>query len=254
MSLLPAALLAAAAVLAAPPGRTSTATGRLDGLSRRVVDPAPDDPPPGTASMRAALATVPVSRAAAALAGVAVAVLVPFPLGLLAGVVLGVWADRWLARLEPRAVRQRRERIAADLPVAADLLAACLLAGSPPVEGAEAVAAAVGGPVGEELRAVAATIRLGGDPARCWLELAREPDLAPLGRGLARAMDSGAQLAATVVRLADDQRAERRASADAAARRVGVLATGPLGLCFLPAFLLVGILPVLISAASMVLA
>jgi len=207
----------------------------------------------GGLSVRNAVAGVPVARVAAVVAGLAVALLVRFPAGVLAGVTVGVLADRWLASLEPRSVRQRREQLAAELPVAADLLAACLLAGSAPVDAAEAVAGAVRGPIGEELRAVAATIRLGGDPARCWLELAREPVLAPLGRGLARAVDSGAPLAATVVRLADDQRAERHASAEAAARRVGVLATGPLGLCFLPAFLLIGILPVLLSAASMVL-
>jgi len=38
-------------------------------------------------------------------------------------------------------------------------------------------------------------------------------------------------------------RRARQVAAQAAARRAGVLAVGPLGLCFLPAFVLVGVVP-----------
>ncbi|WP_406285110.1 type II secretion system F family protein [Embleya sp. NBC_00896] len=136
---------------------------------------------------------------------------------------------------------------------AADLFAACLLAGSSPVEAAEAVAHAVGGPLAARLRPIVASLRLGGDPSRCWLGLADDPVLAPLGRTLARAATGGAPAAGAVARMADEQRAERRRAATSAARRVGVRATVPLGLCFLPAFLLVGVVPIVIGLTTTLL-
>ena len=70
---------------------------------------------------------------------------------------------------------------------------------------------------------------------------------------LARAMESGAPWADTVAAVADDQRRRRRWSAEAAARRAGVLAVGPLVICFLPAFVLLGVVPVVLGIAAEVL-
>ncbi|NED32958.1 hypothetical protein G3I64_10135, partial [Streptomyces sp. SID8499] len=53
-----------------------------------------------------------------------------------------------------------------------------------------------------------------------------------------------------VARLAADVRAERSRTATARARRAAVLVTGPVGLCFLPAFVAVGVLPVVIGLAG----
>jgi pilus assembly protein TadC len=68
-----------------------------------------------------------------------------------------------------------------------------------------------------------------------------------------RSADSGAALAAAFERLADDQRSGRTATADAAARRAGVLIVLPLGLCFLPAFVFAGVLPVIVAVLGGVL-
>jgi pilus assembly protein TadC len=65
---------------------------------------------------------------------------------------------------------------------------------------------------------------------------------------MARSLDTGAPAAEALTRLADDLRRERRTLADQAARSVGVRAAAPLGLCFLPAFVLVGIVPSIVSA------
>ncbi|MEU0941047.1 type II secretion system F family protein [Embleya sp. NPDC005971] len=192
-------------------------------------------------------------RAAALLGGAAVFVLFGGWVGGGAGVAAAVLLDRRLGRLEPRSGRVLRERLRADLPSAADLFAACLVAGSSPVEAAEAVAHAVGGPLASRLRPIVASLRLGGDPGRCWLTLTDDPVLAPLGRALARAATGGAPAAALVARMADEQRAEHRRAAGAAARRVGVRATVPLGLCFLPAFLLIGVVPIVIGLTTTLL-
>jgi pilus assembly protein TadC len=168
--------------------------------------------------------------------------------------VVAVTLEWWLRRLEPASARRRRRRLAEDLPTAADLLAACLQAGSAPADAAAVVASAIGGPLAEELAAVVAVLRLGGDLADSWSRLAAEPTLLPLARTWARAVDTGAPLAAAMAQLADEQREETRWRAEAAARRAAITATAPLGLCFLPAFVLIGVVPAIAAIAAGLLA
>jgi Flp pilus assembly protein TadB len=191
--------------------------------------------------------------AAGALAGFVCVSLVGGPVGWAVGALVTVGCVRILGRLEPRAVRLRRARILAELPMAIDLLAACLRGGGAWHESVEAVADAIGDPLGSELARVAARIRLGADPAEEWLGLTNEPILAPLGRAAARAATGGAPVAATLARLARDQRRTARAAASARARTAGVRAVAPLGLCFLPAFVLLGIVPAVAGIAANVL-
>lgn len=185
-----------------------------------------------------------------ALAGLVCAMLLGGPVGWAAGLLVAIGCARFLARLEPRSVRERRARIVAELPLAIDLLAACLRGGGAWHESVEAVASALGGPLGAELSHVAARIRLGADPAAEWSALARDPVLGPLGRAAARAVSGGAPVAATLARLARDQRRVARAMAATRARTAGVRAVAPLGLCFLPAFILLGIVPAVAGIAA----
>ena len=53
---------------------------------------------------------------------------------------------------------------------------------------------------------------------------------------------------------ADEARAERTAAVEIAARQVGVRSVLPLMLCFIPAFLLLGIVPTVVSAVWSALA
>ncbi|MGH3342157.1 MAG: type II secretion system F family protein [Carbonactinosporaceae bacterium] len=244
MTAFTAVLLVAIAVLALPPRARHRARARLAVTLPRVRE----SPRP------AVVPRVPASpRVAAFVGGAATALVLGGPTGVVAGAAATVLLGRWLRGLEPRSQRMRRRRLEADLPVAADLLAACLYAGSPLADAAEVTGGAVGGPLGEELQAVVTHLRLGGDPAHSWLALTRDPPLAAFGRALARAADSGAPVADAVRLLADEQRVVRRWAAEAEARRAGVRATAPLGLCFLPAFVATGVLPVILGAASDVL-
>ena len=185
---------------------------------------------------------------AALVAGAGAAAVLGGWVGALAGPLVAVAAHRFLSRLEPAAVRRRRLRIAADLPLAVDLAVVCLEAGRPVGPTVSVVAAAIGGPLGHELGRVGSRMQLGADPAAVWADTGRDPALGPLARAVVRALDTGAPLAGSLTRLADDLRAERRASVDETARRVAVRSAGPLGLCFLPAFVLVGIVPTIIGA------
>lgn len=79
------------------------------------------------------------------------------------------------------------------------------------------------------------------------------PAVPAFGRAVARAVDGGAPLAEALERIAQDQRARHRADAMAAAARVGVHAVGPLALCFLPAFVLIGVLPLVLAVTGDIL-
>ncbi|MFE7512820.1 type II secretion system F family protein [Streptomyces sp. NPDC057540] len=142
------------------------------------------------------------------------------------------------------------EEAARHLPLAADLLAACAASGAGPGEAAEAVGRSLGGPLGERLTRTAAELRLGGEPAEVWGRFGAIPGAEGLARCMERAGSSGAPAAEAVARHAAALRAGRARSAAAGARRAQVLISAPVGLCFLPAFLAVGVAPVVIGLAT----
>ncbi|GAB2929286.1 hypothetical protein GCM10027280_15990 [Micromonospora polyrhachis] len=192
-------------------------------------------------------------RLGAFLGGLTVAVVAGDWTGVLVGVLVAVVLERLLRRFEPAAVRARRLREAADLPLAADLLAAALRAGAPVDRAVLAVAEALAGPLGERLARVGRTMLLGGGPEEAWSHLAPVAGADRLTAAAVRSAASGAALAGALARLADDLRADRAVAAEAAARRAGVLIVLPLGLCFLPAFVLAGLVPVIVAVLGDVL-
>jgi pilus assembly protein TadC len=195
-------------------------------------------------------------RAACLVAAVAVVLLLPPVLGVPSGAAVAALGPRALGRLEPASVRRRRERLRADAPLLLDLLAACLAGGASLAASARAVAHGVPGPAGERLADVAAALEVGTPPAVAWAALSPDDDdpLAPAARALRRAAEGGAPVAAAVARLAADARADARSAGEEAARRAGVTAVAPLGLCFLPAFVLLGVVPVVVGLAAPLLA
>lgn len=173
--------------------------------------------------------------------------------GVVAGLAVAVAVVVVTRGREPAEARRRRERMITDLPFAAEMLAACLRAGQPTRSAVDAVGGAIGGPLGETLAAVGRRLMLGADPEDAWGVAAAEPALAPLARAMTRAALNGAPVADVLIRLAADARQESRALSAATARKVGVRAVAPLGLCFLPAFVCLGIVPVIAGLASEVL-
>lgn len=165
------------------------------------------------------------------------------PAGLLAAVVSWVV----IGHAEPADVRRRRDAVRRDLPHVVDLFAATLRAGLAPGDGIALVCAALPGPAAERLVDVAARLALGLDAGQVWSSLADDPHLGRLGRTLARAHSSGAPVVAAVERLADDLARSARADTEERARAVGVKAALPLGLCLLPAFVLIGIVPLVVA-------
>ncbi|HSO63800.1 MAG TPA: type II secretion system F family protein [Ornithinibacter sp.] len=163
--------------------------------------------------------------------------------GLAAGVGGALTAWFVLAGAEPAAVRREREEVARELPHLVDLFAATLRAGADPVAGLEAVCHALPGPAAARLVPVIDRGRWGSSPEEVWTSVSDDEALAPLARAMVRSESSGASVVDVVERLADELEGESLAAAEDAARRVGVSAAIPLGVCLLPAFLLIGVAP-----------
>ncbi|WDZ86391.1 type II secretion system F family protein [Micromonospora cathayae] len=192
-------------------------------------------------------------RLAAVLAGISVVVVLGGWSGMVGGLLTATAADRLLRRIESPAVRDRRLAEAADLPLAADLLAAAMRGGAPVDRAVTAVAEALGGPLADRLGRVGRTLHLGGGPGEAWAHLAPVTGADRLVTAAVRSAESGAALAGALTRLADDLRTDRAVAAEASARRAGVLIVLPLGLCFLPAFILAGLVPVIVAVLGDVL-
>lgn len=188
------------------------------------------------------------------LAGLAPVLLVGGWWGAVAGVVVAVTVHRTLLRREPATVRRRREQLARALPQTVELLGVALAAGAAPAGALAAVAAAVDEPMSTELASVRHALDLGRDPVQVWRELARRPGMAVLGRTMARAVETGASVSGALHRLADDLVDAARLETESRARSVGVRAAAPLGLCLLPAFVLVGVVPLVAGAVGSLLA
>jgi Flp pilus assembly protein TadB len=129
-----------------------------------------------------------------------------------------------------------------------DLLAACLRAGRPPQQSLITVATAVQGPLADLFTEVAHHLALGTDPADAWSHLRSEPACAPFARAIDRSIRSGAPLSRTLEHLADDTRQAHHHAADQQARAIESRTALPLGLCFLPAFVLLSIVPTIADA------
>lgn len=143
-----------------------------------------------------------------------------------------------------------------ELILALELLADALDAGAPPVTALETVAAAMGGALSAPFRRAATAMALGADARSAWQDIPLAGSSGPLGE-LARAMsridEGGARVAASLRRLATREAERAHGRALGAARRAGVLAVAPLGFCFLPAFVLLAVVPVVAGAAHQVL-
>ena len=214
---------------------------------------APGAAPGPVAEPRRVLPPRLVRSAASLLLGAGLALTVSGLAGLLLGVLTGAAGYRWLP--EPPSAEQRRRRqesasLRDQLPLTADLLAGCLSSWCAPAEAAEAVAEALGEPMASRLARVAAEIRTGADPEESWGRFGADPVLGPLGRCLVRASASGAPPSAGLARLAEGARTAAATAAQGRVRRAGVLAAAPLGLCFLPAFVLIGVVPVVTGLAG----
>ena len=160
--------------------------------------------------------------------------------------VAGVAMRRQIARA-PDAVD---EAARASLPLTCDLVAAGLRAGASVPTALSSAAVTTSGPVRTDLLRVAALLRLGTPAPDAWSGLVDDPVLGPVAAVAARSADSGIRLADALTRSATALREDLLCAATARAERVGVMALIPLGLCFLPAFICLGVVPIIAGVAA----
>ncbi|MPZ64576.1 MAG: type II secretion system protein [Pseudonocardiaceae bacterium] len=233
-----ALLLAAAALLVAPgPAAPRSRLSTLRGATAAEPGAAPSPPARWLPPL------------AAAACGLATAVLAGGPTGLIGAAAVGT-----AVLLGTRRLQRGPARPATVEPLVLaggwDLLAACLRAGLPVPPAVRAVAVGLPDPAGTALRRAAELLALGAAAEQAWEPALACPDTARMARVARRSGRSGTALATALAALAAEARAGARERSEARAQRAGVLITGPLGLCFLPAFLLIGVVPVVIGLAS----
>ena len=162
---------------------------------------------------------------------------------------------------KPRALRPRppRPKTPRDGPYSRDydpldaasdleLFAACVESGLSPRTAVAAVAEA--SPAWAD---AAALLGVGVPLEAAWSALSAQPHLEELARLARLSGESGAAMATGCHRLVAQLRAEASAQATAKAERAGVFIAAPLAVCFLPAFLVLGLVPVIISLGQQLL-
>jgi Flp pilus assembly protein TadB len=166
--------------------------------------------------------------------------------GLAVGLLLWWLLPALIARLESGSEVRRRAALEHQLPLVAGLLAACLSSGATLERSLAIVGAAVPQPARSALEQAAASAALGGEPGdvAAVLAAAGSPGWQALGGAVVRSATTGAPLADLLHAQADQALLAWFAAASARARAVAVRSVLPLALCFLPAFLLLGVAPV----------
>ncbi|HWE89818.1 MAG TPA: type II secretion system F family protein [Pseudonocardiaceae bacterium] len=255
-----AALLLAAAVLIG--GRREVAPARLAGL--RPVVPEPVSPDRGrvagamstgsTGSTRSTGRSARVTTAAVIGIGALTAALGGWPGGLFLGPMSALAAfvgcRRWLGGTPIRLPWLESAPDPFDLAGCWGLLAACLRGGLPVPMAVGLVVPELPAPAREAMRRTAKLLALGADPVQAWQPALDCSATAELARGARRTARSGAALAGIAEALAVEVRDKAGDLAEARAQRAAVAVTGPLGLCFLPAFVCLGVIPVVIGLAT----
>jgi Flp pilus assembly protein TadB len=153
-----------------------------------------------------------------------------------------------LGILEPLSDRRRREQLVSDTPQALELLATVLAAGIPVRLAGRVVADAFDSALGEDLRRMLALAELGMSDSEAWRTLLGHPQLGPAAQDMSRSVESGTEMVEALRRHAAAAREARRTRMVIRARSVGVRSVLPLMLCFIPSFLLLGVVPTVVSS------
>lgn len=164
-------------------------------------------------------------------------------LAALAGAATGLWRGRSVQRALARSAE-----VELEVPGLADLLVAAVTSGVSVPGALVAVGQAAGGEGGRTLARAGTALARGAPWSVAWAGCPAR--LAPLERALADAWHSGAAPVPVLRHVATRARRERREAAGEVAARLGVRLVLPLGLCLLPSFALLGIVPLVLSLGA----
>ena len=207
-----------------------------------------------TAHLEAAGSTTAVDsviarKLALGIAGCVLGLMSPMPGPLLAP-VLGAAAFRGPDLVLRRAAARRIRRADREVPLMLDLLAAAASCGLSGPLALGAVIDAVEGPLADELASALRAVDLGARWRDELQAVAERLDLQDLRRPigvLTRSDSLGSSLVESLGRIAEDAREARRSATTERARKAPVKMLFPLVFLVLPAFLLLTVVPVLLS-------
>ncbi|MGB1078541.1 MAG: type II secretion system F family protein [Candidatus Nanopelagicales bacterium] len=145
---------------------------------------------------------------------------------------------------------ERSDEISLQASVVADVLAATLAAGAPIEAALRGAAEASDQPTRGHLERVVSALEWGADPHQAWAALLDDPGFAPVARVVVRSHTTGASMSDALESAAMALRKTHVTAVEARARAAGVRSVAPLALCFLPAYLLVGVVPVIAGFAG----
>ena len=197
-----------------------------------------------------ATTSLPMPLIAAVSLAIGVILLLGSAVGLLLGVISGVVVYRFFGKLESKSDRARTIALRAQLPMVCDLLSATLASGASIAAAMSAVSVAVSEPASATLHRVERALQLGTPASQVWSTPQAEPEFVRIAEAFLRSSESGAPIAELLVGVADDERRVKRSAVEVAARSAGVKAVMPLAACYLPAFILLGVVPVVASMAT----
>jgi len=162
-----------------------------------------------------------------------------------------VGAEAAVGRVRHDAGSARTPIAAVEIAAVIDLLALTLRGGVGLVEAMEAVATRVGGPLGLHLRTVAAAGRWGVDDATAWASVPSAWQ--PAARALRMAATAGVPPADVLLSAAQEVRRTEQQRLEVATATLGIRIVLPLGLAFLPAFVMTTVVPIVLALAHQVL-
>lgn len=190
---------------------------------------------PRTRSVQIFLRPIPVLPICA---GGALFLMVGGPWGAGAGAVAAVLVGRGTGHR-----RRVEDQWNGWAPVVLELIAAAARAGVPPESAVRTAAEVMGSPRGDGLVQVAEAWRYGLSALGADLD----PPSRVVAEAIERTQESGAAPALALEQAAAELAADYAVHAQERARRVGVQAAVPLGVCLLPAFLCLGVAPLVAS-------
>ena len=238
-TLLPAMIMAAIAAWLVVP-----ATARTRTQARK--------PPPAWLAPRPGAPASHIRVLAGLVAACAVLIGVPWPFPAAAGLSVLVGTVMWWGsgRLESSGHRRMEQHRAAQLPEALLMLSSAMEAGLPLRSAVTTVAESLEGPCAEDLRRLASSLAAGVPDSRAWNDLASVEVWRDPAQEVSRAVNSGEGISELLSAHAAQLQVAAAEKTEKKARKAGVDAIGPLVCCHLPAFLLVGVVPII---AGMVL-
>ncbi|MDR1851964.1 MAG: type II secretion system F family protein [Propionibacteriaceae bacterium] len=187
------------------------------------------------------------------------------PRGLVPAWKMPSWWNEEPEFLPSKKRDQVKDALVQELPQFCELLAVSLAAGLPLSGAAQAVCevttsdhsadnhtrrrrkASVEGELSARIKKVCAEVALGASEIEAWSSLESEPVLVPFAGQLTHALRTGAGLDKALRELVGKTRQDAFSALEVKARAVSVKSSLPLSLCFLPAFFLLGVVPIIAS-------